>query len=218
MSDKNKIKMYSAPEERFNIYSHALGFVLSVIATILLTIKALGSSESQLLWGFLVFGFSLCILYAASTIYHSAKDLKKRARLRVFDHASIYVLIAGTYTPFCLCTLSSTIGMAILIAVWSFAIIGVVIKVFYTGKFDIISTVAYVLMGWVIVFAWSPLNDQLDQAGIFWLIAGGVSYSLGAILYSIQKLPYNHAVFHVFVLIGSGCHFISVYYYIVSCS
>jgi hemolysin III len=152
-------------------------------------------------------------LYAASTLYHSATDPVRRARLRIFDHAAIYVLIAGTYTPFTLLVLPSPIGTILLAAVWLMAVAGIIIKLFFTGRFKLFSTLMYVSMGWLIVFAFNPLLESMEPHGLQWLLAGGIAYTVGAVLYSIKKLPFNHAIFHVFVLAGTFCHFIAVYQY-----
>jgi hemolysin III len=135
--------------------------------------------------------------------------------LKIIDHASIYVLIAGTYTPFTLVTLNGTIGWVIFGTSWGLALTGIILKLFFTGKYDLISTIMYVLMGWVIVFAIKPLINNLPLEGLLWLFAGGISYTIGAILYSIKKIKFNHAIFHMFVLIGSFCHFMSVFFYVL---
>ena len=140
---------------------------------------------------------------------------KLRKRLKIFDHAAIYVLIAGTYTPFTLITLNGTIGWVIFGVSWGMALIGIILKFFFTGKYKSISTLMYILMGWMIVFAIKPLIDSLALEGLNWLIAGGVSYTIGAVLYSIEKIKFNHAIFHIIVLIGSFCHFISVFFYVL---
>jgi len=131
----------------------------------------------------------------------------------VVDHAAIYLLIAGTYTPFMLLTIPGTLGYGILIAAWSMAVLGIALKVFYTGHFELLSTLLYVFMGWAIVFAIKPLAAALSAEGLVWLISGGVAYTVGAVLYAIKKLPFNHAIFHLFVLAGSVCHFIAVYHH-----
>ncbi len=206
---------YSLMEERINISSHAIGFVLSVIALVLLVMHAVAYGNVWHIVSFTVFGVSLVLLYAASTIYHSAKSPLIRNRLRILDHAAIYGLIAGTYTPFTLVTLGGFTGWTIFGVSWAMATVGIVLKIFFTGKYDLISTLMYVFMGWIIVFALEPLIHNLSSDGLFWLVAGGVSYTLGAVLYSIKKIKFNHAIFHVFVLIGSICHFISVYFYVL---
>jgi hemolysin III len=154
-------------------------------------------------------------LYAASTFYHSAKKSKLRNRLNIIDHASIYILIAGTYTPFTLVTLKGTIGWVIFGISWGLALTGIILKLFFTGKYNLMSTIMYVLMGWVIVFAIKPLINSLPLAGLLWLVAGGISYTIGAIIYGIKKIKFNHAIFHMFVLMGSFCHFMSVYFYVL---
>ena len=204
---------YSEKEEKLNVISHALGLVLSILVFPFLVLKSLYFEGFWKPASILVYGISLIVLYTASTVYHAAKDPKIRRRLNIFDHAAIYVLIAGTYTPFTLITLEGKTGWILFILTWTFALIGIILKLFFTGKFDKISTIMYVLMGWQIVFAISPLIENLSTEGLFWLFTGGVFYTVGAVLYSIKKIPYNHAIFHVFVLLGSISHFISVYFY-----
>lgn len=204
---------YSEKEENLNVISHAFGLVLSILVFPFLILKSLYFEGFWKPASILVYGISLIVLYTASTVYHAAKDPKIRRRLNIFDHAAIYVLIAGTYTPFTLITLEGKTGWILFILTWTFALIGIILKLFFTGKFDKISTIMYVLMGWQIVFAISPLIENLSTEGLFWLFTGGVFYTVGAVLYSIKKIPYNHAIFHVFVLLGSISHFISVYFY-----
>lgn len=206
---------YSPSEEKANIISHAIGLVLSIVALILLVVRASLYGNAWHIVSVCIFGASLISLYAASTFYHGAKDPKIRSRLRIFDHATIYVLIAGTYTPFTLVTLSGPVGWTIFAVSWAMAVTGITLKLFFTGRFNVLSTLMYVFMGWIIVFAISPLIENLSSGGLFWLIAGGVAYTTGAILYSIKKIPFNHAIFHLFVLLGSFCHFISVYFYVL---
>jgi hemolysin III len=203
---------YTKLEEELNVISHGFGLVLSVIAFPFLVIKSL---DFEGLWkpiSFIIYGLSLIILYAASTFYHAAKKPKRRRKLNIFDHSAIYTLIAGSYTPFCLVALDSNLGWYMFIAVWVFALIGVILKLFFTGRFDKISTGIYLLMGWQVLFFIKPLMKSLSTEGLQFLIAGGIFYSIGAVLYSIKKMPYNHATFHVFVLLGSLSHFIGIYY------
>jgi len=206
---------YSPREEKLNIISHAIGFVLSIIALILLVIDATAFGNVWNTVSVSIFGVSLILLYAASTLYHSAQGEEIRYRLKIFDHSAIYILIAGTYTPFALITLNGIDGWVIFGVSWGMALIGIILKLFFTGKFNSISTLMYILMGWMIVFAINPLMDSLPLDGIYWLIAGGVSYTIGAVIYSIEKIKFNHAIFHVFVLLGSFCHFYSVYFYVL---
>jgi len=206
--------IYASTEERFNVVSHALGFGLSVIATGLLLAKAEGTLE---IISSLVYGCSMMILYAASTLYHNAKPGKLRNRLNIFDHAAIYVLIAGTYTPFCMITLHGDTGYTLLASVWIFALVGIVLKLFFTGRYDKLSTLMYIFMGWMVIFAIRPMLANLPAPGLWWLLAGGISYMVGAVFYSFpQRIRYNHAIFHVFVLVGSACHFVSVYGWVFS--
>lgn len=211
----NKVKTYSPAEERVNISSHAFGLLLSIAALALLVTHATASGDVWHIVSFSIFGSSLIILFAASTIYHSVRDPGLRARLRVVDHASIYVLIAGTYTPFTLVTLNGSVGWTIFAITWGMALSGIVLKLFFTGRYQLVSTLMYVFMGWIIVFAISPLIDNLHPDGLSWLVAGGVAYTVGAILYGIKKIKFNHAIFHVFVLIGAFCHFMAVYFYVL---
>ena len=206
---------YSPREEEINIISHAIGLMLSIIALVLLVIHATAFGDVWHIVSVSIFGVSLIVLYAASTLYHSAKQQELRNRLKIFDHSAIYVLIAGTYTPFALITLNGTKGWVIFSISWGMALIGIILKLFFTGKYKSISTLMYILMGWMIVFAIKPLIDSLPLDGLHWLIAGGVSYTIGAVLYSIKKIKFNHAIFHIFVLIGSFCHFYSVFFYVL---
>jgi hemolysin III len=215
MRDIDGIKYYSPIEEKINIISHAIGFILSIVALVLLVRHATQNGNVWHIVSFSIFGASLIILYAASTFYHSAKKSELRNRLNIIDHASIYVLIAGTYTPFTLVTLKGTIGWVIFGISWGLALTGIILKLFFTGKYNLMSTIMYVLMGWVIVFAIKPLINNLPLAGLLWLVAGGISYTIGAILYGIKKIKFNHAIFHMFVLMGSFCHFMSVYFYVL---
>lgn len=210
-----EVKHYSPLEEKINIGSHAMGFLLSLVALALLVSHATMYGGVLHVVSFAVFGISLMTLYAASTVYHSAKDLALRNRLRILDHASIYILIAGTYTPFTLITLGGSTGWTIFAISWGMALTGIVLKCFFTGRFDLISTFVYVFMGWIIVFALEPLIDNLSYEGLIWLVAGGIAYTIGAVLYSIEKMKLNHATFHLFVLIGSFCHFVSVFFYVL---
>jgi hemolysin III len=215
MNKTASIPHYSPAEDAFNVTSHAVGFVLSIIAFIALLERAITLGNALHIISFSIFGISLIFLYGTSTIYHSTKNLARRSNLRILDHASIYVLIAGTYTPFTLITLHGTTGWVIFGVCWLMALTGIILKLFFTGKFRLLSTLMYVLMGWLILFAIGPLIDKFPSAGLKWLIAGGLAYTLGAALYSVKKIRFNHAIFHVFVLLGSGCHFVAVYFYVV---
>lgn len=208
-------KYYSPLEEKTNIISHAIGLVLSIVALVFMLVRASLYGNAWHVVSVSIFGASLILLYTASAFYHSAKDPKIRSRLRVFDHATIYILIAGTYTPFTLVTLHGSIGWTVFGISWAMAVSGVVLKLFYTGRYDVLSTLMYVFMGWIIMFAIKPLVNSLPLEGLYWLIAGGVAYTTGAILYGIKQIKFNHAIFHMFVLLGSFCHFMAVYFYVL---
>lgn len=208
------INTYNPTEEKLNIYTHAIGILLSIIGLGFLIHKSIYLNASVAIFSLILFGLSMITLYTASTLYHSATNVVKRSRLKIFDHVSIYILIAGTYTPFTLISLMKNNGLWVFGIVWTFALIGIIIKLFFTGKFKIISTCMYVLMGWMIVFSFSDLQNNIAPTGINWLIAGGISYTIGAVLYSIKKIPFNHAIFHLFVLIGTFCHFICILNYV----
>ncbi len=214
MAPKDEIKFYSPREEKINVLSHGLGLIFSLLALPLLVVRAARTGSAGYIVSFAIFGISLIVLYAASFFYHRTQIPAKRKRLRIFDHASIYALIAGTYTPFTLLVLQGSLGWTIFAISWGMALAGIVLKLFFTGKYGIISTLMYVFMGWLIVFAIKPLIDNLSSEGLRWLFAGGLAYTLGAVIYGIKKLHYNHTVFHLFVLLGSFCHFIAVYFYI----
>ena len=206
---------YPPAEERLNILSHATGLALSVIGTVLLVVRAAQLGTTLHVVSFAIFGASLILLYLSSTVYHSTTSPSRRAKLRTVDHAAIYILIAGSYTPFALVILPGKIGWTLFGVSWGLAVTGIVLKLFYTGRFNHLSTLMYVLMGWLIIFAIKPLIAAFAGPGLFWLFAGGISYTVGAISYSFKKLPFGHTIFHFFVLGGSACHFIAVYFYIL---
>jgi len=208
-------KYYRPAEERINIASHAVGLLLGIAGLLALVARALLQGQALHLVSFSVFAVSMIALYTASVAYHSARDPVLRTRLRTVDHAAIYVLIAGTYTPFALVTLQGAAGWLLFGVVWGMALTGIVLKLFYTGRFNLASTLMYVFMGWLIVFFIKPLIANFPTAGLAWLLAGGIAYTLGAVLYSIPKVPFHHAIFHVCVVLGSVCHFVAVYGYVL---
>ncbi len=213
---KNKhITYYNSTEEKINVITHAIGFLLSIAALVLLIVHASYNGSARHIVSFTIFGASLIVLYSASTLYHYSQKPNIRHKLNILDHASIYILIAGTYTPFTLITLKGALGWTIFGITWGIALVGVFLKLFYTGRYDRISTIAYVVMGWIIIFAIKPLMESLPLNGLYWLLAGGISYTIGAVLFSIPKLKFNHAIFHLFVLLGSFSHFMAVYFYVL---
>ncbi|NEQ49143.1 MAG: hemolysin III family protein [Leptolyngbya sp. SIO3F4] len=213
MKEKH-LNYYSKTEETLNILTHGLGLLLSIAALVFLILKAAETGRANYVVSFTLFGTSLILLYAASTFYHASMTPKIRAKLNSLDHAMIYLLIAGTYTPYTLVTLQGWVGWTIFGVVWGIALAGFCFKLFYTGRFEKLSTLSYVALGWIIILAIVPLVEQLASGGLYWLVTGGVLYTIGAVLYSIPKLKYNHAIFHVFVVLGSISHFVSVYCYV----
>ena len=208
-------KFYPPLEEKLNVYSHLLGVVLSIVGLLALIWHSTQNGTALHVVSFTIFGVSMVLLYTASTLYHRTTTEQSRLRMRVLDHAAIYLLIAGTYTPFTLLVLDGVVGWTIFGICWGMAVLGVILKLFFTGHFNALSTLLYVAMGWMIVFAIGPLMENFAPAGLRWLIAGGVAYTVGAVLYSIKAIPLNHALFHILVLAGSISHFIAVYFYIL---
>ena len=208
-------KSYSPFEEKLNIITHGFGLLLSIIGLVLLVLRANRFGGKMELISFSIFGASMVLLYAASTLYHSSRKPNWRFRLNILDHASIYFLISGTYTPLALITLRGTIGWIIFGVIWGLAFAGVVFKLFFIGRYRKASTAMYVLMGWIVIFAIKPLVENLSVSGLLWIAAGGLSYTIGAIFFSLDKIKLNHAIFHVFVLLGTFCHFYSIYFYIL---
>ena len=207
---------YSKKEEKLNVLTHAFGLLMSSIGLPFLLLKSLQYNGFWKPISIVIFGISLVILYAASTFYHASKDPKIRRKLNIFDHAAIYVLIAGTYSPFTIIVLEGSLGWIIFGCTWAFALVGIILKLFYTGRYDKLSTVMYILMGWQIILVINPLIDVFSPEGLRLLFAGGVFYTVGALIYSSKKIKYNHAVFHVFVLLGSTSHYLCVYNYILA--
>jgi hemolysin III len=215
VSMKTSVQTYPRREEFVNVLSHGVGLLFSIAALALMVVYASLDGNAWHIVGAAIFGASLVVLYLASTLFHGVRQPVWRKRLNVFDHAAIYVLIAGTYTPFMLVTLNGAWGWSLFGVIWGLAIAGVVFKIFFTGRFNALSTIVYVLMGWLIVIAIVPLFENLPTAGLIWLIAGGLSYSVGAVFFMLDRLPFNHAIFHFFVLGGSVCHFFAVFWYVI---
>lgn len=201
---------YSRGEEYANVATHGLGAALSLAAAAALTWKAAARGDLLSLLGFALFGLALIVLFTASTVYHATGRPDLRKRLRVADHASIYLLIAGTYSAYCLTALRGPVGWAIFVLIWLLAAAGLVLSILFTGRFKVLETVGYIAMGWVIIFAMVPLKRALDQDSLVLLFAGGLFYTAGAVVYGIRRIPWNHAIWHLFVLGGAACHVASV--------
>ncbi len=197
-------------EELASALTHGLGATAALAAgSVLITLAALYGNGWQL-GASIVFGVTLLLLYVASTLYHSIQHPVAKGRLKVFDHCAIYLLIAGTYTPFTLIGLRGSIGCWLFGAIWTLALAGVVFKLFYTGRFRGLSTAIYVAMGWLVVIAIGPVTAALDGWTLGWIIAGGVFYTLGTYFYMRESIPYAHAIWHLFCIAGSVCHYIAV--------
>ncbi|MCM2335737.1 MAG: hemolysin III family protein [Pseudomonas sp.] len=200
----------SVREEVINALTHGFGAAAALAGgAVLITLAALYGDGWQLVSA-IVFGLCLLLLYIASTLYHAIQHPVAKARLKVFDHCAIYLLIAGTYTPFTLVGLRGPWGWSLFAAIWALAFAGVAFKLFYTGRFKLLSTLFYIAMGWLVVVAIKPLLGALDAWTFGWLLAGGVFYTLGTFFYHRPSLPYAHAIWHMFVIAGSVCHYISV--------
>ncbi len=212
---KVSARTYPYWEEFVNVLSHGIGFLLSVAALSLMVVFASLDGDAWHIVGVSIFGASLVVLYLASTLFHWSVKPTLRKYLNVFDHSAIYVLIAGTYTPFLLVTLNGPWGWSLFGVIWGLAVAGVIFKMFFTGKFDKLSLLIYVLMGWLILIAIVPLVQNLSLLGLMWLFIGGISYSIGAVFYLLNRLPFNHAIFHFWVLGGSICHFFAVFWYVI---
>jgi hemolysin III len=202
-------------EEVMNAVTHGIGTLLAVAGLVLLTVLAYLHGSIWHIVSFSIYGTTLVLLYLASTLYHSFTNERVKRIFKILDHSAIYLLIAGTYTPFTLVPLHGVLGWTVFSLVWGLAIIGIVLKVFFTGRYKVVSTLCYLGMGWFIVFAIKPLLATVPALGMSWLFAGGLFYTLGSVFYLWKKLPYNHAIWHLFVLAGSISHFIAVFFYIL---
>ncbi len=200
-------------EEVASLLTHGAGVVFSLTALVFMLMLSWGDSLKTI--SAAVFGLSLILLYSSSTLYHFSTSPSWKARFQALDHACIYLLIAGSYTPFTLITLKGPWGWTLFGAVWTMAAGGVLMKTLWKGKKDHwISTSLYLLMGWLILFAFGPLLRAMPVSGVWWLAGGGLAYSLGVVFFAWRRLPYNHAIWHLFVLGGSACHVLAACRYV----
>lgn len=197
-------------EERASALTHGVGATAALVAGVVLVTLAALHGDGWQLASAIVFSISLVLLYLASTLYHSFQQPVIKRRLKVFDHCAIYLLIAGTYTPFTLVGLRGTVGWSLFAAIWTLALAGVVFKLFFTGRFRKLSTLIYVAMGWLVLVAIKPVLGALDAWTFGWLVAGGLFYTLGTVFYHRESIPYAHAIWHVFCIAGSVCHYLAV--------
>jgi len=210
MRRRRTISTYTRHEVLANAITHGIGVVLAVAATVVLAARAIVAADPWKIVTYPIFGLSMILLYTASSLYHAHPDPETRRRLKVFDHMSIYYLIAGTYTPVALVGLGGAWGWAIFGVIWGLALAGTVFKTFFTGRFPIVSTVLYLAMGWTAIVAVVPLVRTLATDTLIWLLAGGLAYTGGVAFYAWKRLPFNHAIWHLFVLAGTACHVVSV--------
>lgn len=202
-------------EERLNAVTHGVGALLALAG---LSILILSSHFYGGIWHLVsssIYGTSLVLLYLASTLYHSFTNEKIKYIFKIIDHAAIYLLIAGTYTPFTLVLLHGNLGWTVFGVIWGLAFIGIVFQIFFVKRFKILSTICYIIMGWFMIICIKPLVAVLPTMGICWLIIGGLFYTVGALFYLYRWFPYNHMVWHLFVLAGSASHYISVLWYVL---
>lgn len=206
---------YSVGEEIANSVIHGIGVALSIAALVLLVTFSAFSGDGVKLAASLVFGISLVLEYAASTLYHAFPQERVKHVFKILDHCGIYLLIAGSYTPFCLVTLRDSGGMTLFWVVWGLAIAGIAMESFWAYRPRWLSAAVYLALGWIVVLLIGPLMDALPPAGLWLLVAGGLSYTLGTVFYVLKKVPYMHAIWHVFVLGGSICHFLAVLLFVI---
>ena len=202
-------------EELANTLTHGVGIVLSGAGLVAMVLSSVAQGDAWKITSTAIFGATLVMLYTASTLYHAVKLERTKLLLQKFDHAAIFLLIAGSYTPFVLVTLRGPWGWSLFGVVWGLAGAGVVLKFWFAGRFRFASTGIYLGMGCIVIIAIKPLVAALPWAGFIWLVVGGACYSLGTVFYLWKKLPYHHAIWHVWVLAGSGCQWIAVYGYVV---
>ncbi|QJX80495.1 PAQR family membrane homeostasis protein TrhA [Priestia megaterium] len=205
---------YTKGEEIANSISHGIGALLSIAALVLLIVYSSLYGTPWHIVSFTIFGSTMLLLYISSTLVHSLPQGKGKDIFEILDHSSIYFFIAGTYTPFLLIAVKGTLGWTLLGVVWGIAILGTVFKVFFVKKFLYTSTVLYILMGWMIVFAWNPLTDTIQREGIYYLVAGGITYTIGAAFY-VWRARFNHLIWHIFVIVGSVLHFFCIFLYVL---
>ena len=197
-------------EERANVVTHGLGLIASIVVTVLLVVMAARRGDPWEIVGAAIFGATLIALYAASTLYHAARRPVFKQRLMIVDHCAIYLLIAGSYTPFMLGELRGGWGWSLFGVIWGLAAAGIVFKLFFTGRFRLLSTAVYIAMGWLALIALGPMLRHLPHSTVAWLVAGGVAYTAGTPFYHSARIKYGHAIWHSFVLTGSACHAIAV--------
>jgi len=214
MAKIKNIQTQSLFEERLNAVTHGIGALLGIAALVLLVVFNSDKTDWSL-FSVVVYGLSIIILFSSSTLYHAVQVEKHKHYLRIIDHVSIYLLIAGTYTPVALIALEQSKGWPIFWVVWGIALLGLILKIFFTGRFEFFSVMLYLIMGWLIVIDFSNLANYIGSNGTLMLFSGGLFYTLGIVFYAINKIPFNHVIWHLFVLGGAICHFLLVFFYVI---
>ena len=209
------IKDESIIEELASGITHGIGLALSVVGLVALVTLSVIRGNAWHIAGCTTFGVTLVLLYTASTLYHTFHTPRLKRVLKILDHAAIYLLIAGTYTPFTLVNLRGFWGWTLFALVWGLSVFGILWKLFHVERFQVVSTLVYVAMGWVVLIAIKPLVSAVPLAGIVWLVAGGLFYTVGISFFALKRIPYNHAIWHVFVMAGSICHYFAVMFYVL---
>lgn len=202
-------------EEKANYLSHGFGFLMSIIGFFFLIVYAKSTGSTLNLVCCTIYGVSLILLFGASSVYHYISNKKLKRFFRRIDHLSIYLLIAGTYTPFTLINMRENWGWHLFFTVWILTLFGFILKIFFLGKFERLSVTLYLLMGWLVIVAVKPLFGSIDLYGFIWLFTGGVIYTFGVVFFVLDRKPYFHAIWHGFVLGGSFCHYIAIFYYVL---
>lgn len=210
MADSMAEPKAEKPDEFANVLTHGVGLVAAIAATVVLLVLAERRGDVWEITGVAVFGASMVIMYAASTAYHSVQLPMVKARLKVLDHAAIYLLIAGTYTPFMIDELRGGWGWSLFGVIWGLAVVGIIVKLFWTGRFQLISTLVYVAMGWLVLIAIKPMVAELSSTTLIWLVAGGVAYTVGTPFFHRDQMRHSHAIWHLFVIAGTACHAVAV--------
>ncbi|MBY6199434.1 PAQR family membrane homeostasis protein TrhA [Vibrio hangzhouensis] len=206
---------YSQREEWANSITHGIGVLLSIIGLILLLDKSfLVNADTLTITSMSLYGGSMITLFLASTLYHSVPHPRSKRWLKTFDHCAIFLLIAGSYTPFMLVSLRTPLAVGLMAVIWSLAAIGIVMKLFFVYRYKRASLITYLVMGWLSLIVIYQLAKHLDSAGLILLALGGAIYTLGVVFYTNKRIPYNHAIWHLFVLGGAACHFFAVYWYV----
>jgi hemolysin III len=211
---RGRLVYYSEAEELVNRFTHGIGTLLSLVGAIALISLAAEQHDRYRLISACVYGGAMVVFYGISTLYHSVRKPYVRYLLNILDHSSIYLMIAGSYTPFALVSLRGPWGWSLLVTVWVLGTVGAVLKFFTVHRLPTIGPFIYLALGWSLLLAWKPLVAALEINGMLLLLAGGAAYTVGVLFYLWDRLPYNHAIWHLFVLTGSACHFFSIFYYV----